>query len=84
MAVVGHFSTAARLHADQSVKLHSLLPGQAKRDVEFTDCSRYYHLKVKSNIMVNSVSSTPRGVLDGKGIQCAPGWVFLKIFKTEN
>jgi len=49
---------------------------QAKSDIEFRDGSRYSHLKIRSNIMVNSVSAIRILVLEGKGIHLGPRWVF--------
>ncbi len=49
---------------------------QSKSDIEFADGSRYSHLKVRSNITVNSVAAVRRLVLEGKGIHLGPLWVF--------
>ena len=53
-------------------------PIQAKSDIEFADGSHYSHLKIRSNIMVNSVSAIRSLVLDGKGIHLGPRWVFAE------
>lgn len=53
-------------------------PIQAKSDIEFADGSHYSHLKIKSNMMVNSVSAIRSLVLGGKGIHLGPRWVFAE------
>lgn len=53
-------------------------PAQAKSDIEFADGSRVSHLKIKSNIMVNSVSAVRSLALEGKGIHLGPRWVFAE------
>ncbi|MBO6850740.1 MAG: LysR family transcriptional regulator [Marinobacter sp.] len=50
--------------------------GQARSDIEFADGSRFSHLKIRSNMTVNSVSAVRRLVLEGKGIHLGPLWVF--------
>ncbi|MCL7945449.1 LysR family transcriptional regulator [Marinobacter sp. ATCH36] len=57
-------------------------PIQARSDIEFADGSRHSHLKIKSNIMVNSVSAIRKLVLDGKGIHLGPRWVFAEDIES--
>jgi DNA-binding transcriptional LysR family regulator len=52
--------------------------GQARSDIEFSDGSRYSHLKIRSNLTVNSVAAIRRLVLQGKGIHLGPLWVFAE------
>lgn len=49
---------------------------QARSDIEFADGSRFSHLKIKSNMTVNSVAAVRRLTLEGKGIHLGPLWVF--------
>lgn len=52
--------------------------GQAISDIEFADGSRYSHLKIRSNMTVNSVAAVRSLVLEGKGIHLGPLWVFAE------
>ena len=55
---------------------------QARSDIEFADGSRYSHLKIRSNITVNSVAAVRRLVLEGKGIHLGPLWVFAEDIES--
>ena len=59
-------------------------PIQARSDIEFADGSRYAHTRVKSNIMVNSVTAVRNLVLEGAGIHLGPYWVFREDIKNGN
>ncbi|MCD1647538.1 LysR family transcriptional regulator [Marinobacter adhaerens] len=56
--------------------------GQARSDIEFSDGSRYSHLKIRSNLTVNSVTAVRRLVLEGKGIHLGPLWVFAEDIES--
>lgn len=51
---------------------------QANSDIEFADGSRYSHLKIRSNLTVNSVAAIRRLVLEGTGIHLGPMWIFAE------
>lgn len=55
---------------------------QARSDIEFADGSRYSHLKIKSNMTVNSVAAIRRLVLEGNGIHLGPLWVFAEDIES--
>lgn len=55
---------------------------QARSDIKFADGSIHSHLKLKSNIMVNSISAIRRLVLDGKGIHLGPRWIFAEDIES--
>ena len=59
-------------------------PIQAKSDIEFADGSKFSHLKMQSNITVNSVNAILALVKDGLGIHLGPVWVFQEaLLKGE-
>lgn len=51
---------------------------QARSDIEFADGNRFSHLKIRSNMTVNSVAAVRRLVLEGKGVHLGPFWVFAE------
>ncbi|MFT7339227.1 MAG: DNA-binding transcriptional LysR family regulator, partial [Marinobacter maritimus] len=55
---------------------------QARSDIEFADGSRYSHLKIRSNMTVNSVAAVRRLVLEGKGIHLGPLWAFAEDIES--
>jgi len=63
----------------QELEAHNFIlysSSQANSDIEFADGSRYSHLKIRSNLTVNSVVAIRRLVLEGHGIHLGPLWVF--------
>jgi DNA-binding transcriptional LysR family regulator len=55
---------------------------QARSDIEFADGSCYSHLKIRSNMTVNSVAAVRRLVLEGKGLHLGPLWVFAEDIES--
>ena len=56
-------------------------PIQAKSDIEFANGSRFSHLKMKSNITVNSVNAILALVKNGLGVHLGPVWVFQEALE---
>ena len=56
-------------------------PIQVKSDIEFADGNKFSHLKMQSNITVNSVDAILALVKDGLGIHLGPVWVFQEALK---
>ncbi|MEQ8264736.1 LysR family transcriptional regulator [Pseudohaliea sp.] len=56
--------------------LYSL--GQAKSDIEFADGSRFSHLKIQSDMTVNSFAAVRQLVLQARGIHLGPLWGFAE------
>lgn len=67
--------------APEQLESHNFIlysSSQARSDIKFADGSRHSHLKIKSNMTVNSVAAVRRLVLEGKGIHLGPLWVFAE------
>lgn len=54
---------------------------QAKSDIEFADGSKFSHLRMQSNITVNSVNAIRTLVINGLGIHLGPNWVFQEALE---
>jgi DNA-binding transcriptional LysR family regulator len=81
VASPGYLDNHGTPESPQQLELHNFIlysSAQARSDIEFADGSRYSHLKIRSNVTVNSVAAVRRLVLEGKGIHLGPLWVFAQ------